>query len=111
MPHPHGGRQRVLQKLIRPFENRIVSAAAESRPLFVTKTEGNEGRLLKLERVGFLAGVSELRKLFVHTDDFQGLIPKIMGLLRVQREDLERDGSLGNNERNDALCAERPHCR
>src|SRR5207245_7893265 len=80
--------QGALHELIHALEHRMVGAAAESRPLLVAEAQRDEGWLLELQRVSLLRGAVEPRQLLVHADDLQRLLPQIVCLLSVQREDL-----------------------
>ena len=89
----------------------MVGPAAESRPLFIAKTERNTRRLFELQGVRVFRCTIELREFSIHADDFQRLLAEVMGFLRIEREDLIGGSCFGNDNGNDALGPQRPHGR
>src|SRR6185295_19119619 len=97
-------REVALQELVDAAQDRGEGPAREARIAFVEKAERDEVGRLELKRVVVLPGV---RLLFgeapIHADHLEGLFLEVVRLLRVEREDLERDLRLGNEDGGDHL--------
>jgi len=77
----------------------VVRAAREARPLLVGEAEGDERRLLELERHLRLAGIRLRGEVPVHAHDLERPLPEVVGLLDVQGQDLVGDLPLRHEER------------
>ena len=97
-------REVALQELVDAAQDRGEGPAREARIVFVEEAERDEVGRLELKRVVVLPA----SRLFsgeapVHADHLEGLFLEVVRLLRVEREDLERDLGLGHEDGGDHL--------
>ena len=97
-------REAALQELVDAAQDRGEGPAREARIVLVEEAERDEVRRLELKRVVVLPRLRLfLGEAAVHADHLEGLFLEVVRLLRIEREDLERDLGLGDEDGGDHL--------
>ena len=97
-------REVPLQELVDPAQDRRERPAREPLVLLVEEPERDEVGRLELEGIVLLAGGRLLvDQPAIHADDLEGLLLEVVRLLGVEREDLEGDLRLRDQDRGDHL--------
>src|SRR6267142_563145 len=103
-PRVEALRQRLLQELVDPAENRRERAAREPLVLLVEEAEGDEVRRFELKRPRLLGGLGLLlHERPVHADDLERLLLEVVRLLDVERENLEDHRRLDDQDDRDEV--------
>src|SRR6266545_1151630 len=97
-------RQRDLQELVDPPQDRREGAAREALVALVEQAQGDEVRGFELKRPLLLRAPGlPLRQPPIHPDHLERLLLQVVGLLDVQRQDLISDLGLDHQDRGQVL--------